>query len=118
MCGVSHPFIDDGKYYEFWKDKVDEVALTDYEERKDTYNNEPSNIETPCSRLWQRLYIWWDGRLSPCDVDYLNVIDLGRIGTENSIKDTWNDNKLMEIRKMHSCGKRFETEPCARCMYS
>ena len=118
VCGVSHSFIDSHKFYEFWKDKVDEVALTDYEERKDTYNNKPVNVEMPCDRLWQRLYIWWDGKLSPCDIDYLNAINLGRIDDGNSIFDAWNGNLLGEIREKHLCKGRHEIEPCVRCIYS
>lgn len=77
ICGVEFDEIDKDEFYSFWMDKVDEVALTDYEERVDTYNNTICTETNRCSRLWQRVYIWQNGIVSPCDIDYLHKLEIG-----------------------------------------
>ena len=117
ICGVSFESIDSQKYYEFWKDLVDEVAITQYEERKDTYNNKRTIQESRCARLWQRVYVWWDGDVSPCDVDYLKKLNMGNANKE-SIKNIWNGERFMKIRQLHQCGKRDLVSPCDRCDFA
>ena len=37
----------------------------------------PNKIVTPCSDLWRRMFIWWDGKTNPCDVDYKSNLSVG-----------------------------------------
>ena len=34
-------------------------------------------LTVPCSELWSRLFIWWDGKVNPCDYDYKSVFQNG-----------------------------------------
>ena len=47
-----------------WGDLVDQVAFVTYCAWTDTYNDEKNNIESPCSELWRRMYVWWDGKMN------------------------------------------------------
>ena len=38
-----------------------------------------NKVQTPCSELWRRMYIWWDGLANPCEVDFKSILQLGKI---------------------------------------
>ena len=44
----------------FWSRFVDQVAFVDYNPWENAYDSEKTLIETPCSDLWRRMFIWWD----------------------------------------------------------
>ena len=85
------------------------------EERWDTYSN-PTSImgKNPCSYLWERMYVWYDGTCNPCDVDYKSELSVGSI-KEKSICEIWHGQKFTELRNMHSNDKRNMVFPCDRC---
>ena len=62
---------DRDKYNKFWSKLVDFTGLVDIQTRWDTYNNDilPDEKLLPCGHLFERMYIWWDGTVNPCDVD-------------------------------------------------
>jgi molybdenum cofactor biosynthesis enzyme MoaA len=100
---------------ETWKKYVDTVSLVNYSPLDDTYNNEINNIEEPCLELWRRLFIWWDGKINVCDVDYKSTLSKWNI-EENSIKDIWNSEYYNFLRTKHLEAKRSTLEPCIRCI--
>jgi len=103
------------KFYEFWKQYADNVSATAAVERWDTYNNSPDpNITSPCSFLWDRMYVWFDGKCNPCDADYKSYLSYGDV-SKNTIKEVWNGSKLKELREKHLNLKRSEINPCDRC---
>ena len=55
-----------------WGELVDQVAFVDYNPWENSYKCKPSHVSQPCSDLWRRMFIWWDGKANPCDVDYLS----------------------------------------------
>jgi len=80
---------DPEAFCSFWQDLVDEVGMKNVATRWDTYNNAPaSKAMKPCAYLWERLYIWQDGLVSPCDADYKSELSAGNIA-ESTIKDVW-----------------------------
>ncbi len=116
VSGVLNTDISMDDYQNFWKEYVDEVVLVTLEERKDIYNmGMSSKKEEICYRLWNMIYIWWDGSISPCDIDYLNKLNLGNIQNENTIEDVWNGKRLETVRQMHKNCKRELCIPCDRC---
>lgn len=70
----------------------------------------------PCTYLWTRLAIYWNGLVSPCCKDYNAKFDLGNINT-NSIKDIWLGEKMMQLREKHLNNKRKEVPICQHCNY-
>ncbi len=102
------------KFAEFWKDIVDTVTLTDVVPRWDTYNNELINCSMPCSYLWERLYVWYDGTCNPCDYDYKSKLEVGN-AKRSSIQEIWSGKTFQRYRNMFMQGKRMHLTPCDRC---
>ena len=60
------------------------------------------------------MYVWWDGKVNPCDADYKSYLSYGN-AKESSIKDLWNNTKNTELRKKHLDGDRKKINPCNKC---
>ena len=107
---------DKNKYNKFWSQLVDHVALGDLQERWDTYNNDvlPEEKLMTCGDLFERMYVWWDGTVNPCDVDYKSTLSVGNIKF-NSIKEIWNGPAYSNLRKKHLNGSRSDYKVCAQC---
>jgi len=99
---------------EFWKEEVDEVAIKNAIPRWDSYNNKTNNITKPCSQLWERMYVWYDGTLNPCDFDYKSNLNVGNINNI-TIKEAWNNMLYKNLRKNHTNKNRGLHNPCDRC---
>ena len=99
----------------FWEKYVDHVVLVEMENRWDTYHN-PLEVgaEKPCEYLWERMYVWFDGKCNPCDADYKSELELGSI-KKNSLKEIWHNRRFSEIREKHIRNQRNSCYPCDRC---
>ena len=107
--------LDQNKFYDFWIKRCDHVSLSDAFERWDTYNNlEHPKINDPCEILWDRMYVWFDGKVNPCDFDYKSYLSYGNV-KENSIKEIWENNIIAKTRQNHLNGKRRNINPCNKC---
>ena len=106
---------DKEKFKNFWLKKSDHVTIGNALERWDTYNNsEHPDINDPCEYLWDRMYIWFDGKVNPCDADYKSMLSYGS-AKENSIKDLWNNKIINKIRHDHLNSNRNKINPCNKC---
>ena len=102
-------------FRDFWIKISDEVTIGDAVERWDTYNNKPHpEINDPCENLWDRMYIWFDGKVNPCDADYKSYLSYGNVN-EFSIKKLWNSKIIKNIRNKHTTNQRSEIDPCNKC---
>jgi len=99
---------------EFWKDYVDQVAFVDYNPWVSVYDAEATGVTDACSDLWRRTFVWWDGRVNPCDVDYLSSLAVGNI-TETSLSDIWTGEAYAHLRGQHLQGERSGHVPCRNC---
>jgi organic radical activating enzyme len=100
---------------EVWGGVVDSVALVNYSPWEDTYNNEINNLTTPCTDLWRRMFVWWDGTVNPCDIDYKST--LSQWNTKDAgISDIWTSEAYNNLRGKHLKQQRKNLEPCARCV--
>ena len=98
----------------YWKDLVDQVAFVDYNPWENVYDADVNGIIKPCSDLWRRLFVWWDGRVNPCDVDYLTTLSDERF-PDKSITEIWRGETFESLRKNHLKSKRQGLKPCAGC---
>jgi radical SAM protein with 4Fe4S-binding SPASM domain len=98
----------------FWKRYVDQVAFVDYNPWENIYDSLPSGVSEACSDLWRRMFVWWDGKVNPCDYDYKSVLSKWNVN-QKSIKDIWNSEEYNLLRKKHLEKKRNTLEPCKRC---
>ena len=106
--------IDKKKFKDFWINYSDNVSIGDPIERWDTYNNIPDSINSACPKLWDRMYVWFDGKTNPCDEDYKSYLSYGNLNND-TIKSIWESKKLKELRDSHINSKRGEVIPCDRC---
>ena len=81
-----------------WSGLVDQVAFVDYNPWENSYQKPSNDIQEPCSDLWRRMFVWWDGKINPCDVDYKSLLSVGNI-KDNTIKQIWNGKEMTELRE-------------------
>ena len=107
--------LDRKKFKEFWIKRSDHVTASFPLERWKTYeNNVLPDIKDPCENLWDRMYVWFDGKVNPCDADYKSYLSYGN-AKEYSLKELWNNKINSNIRNNHLNNKRNELNPCDRC---
>ena len=107
--------LDREKFKKFWKKISDNVSVSEAVERWDTYNNSPQNDNlSSCTFLWDRMYVWHDGKCNPCDQDYKSYLSYGN-ANKNTLSDIWNSKELKSIRTKHLEKKRNKIIPCDRC---
>ena len=99
----------------FWGSFVDQVAFVDYVPWENVYQSKYSGMQTPCSDLWRRMFVWWDGKVNPCDVDYKSELSSGDIKNHN-ISELWKSNNYINLRKKHIDNLRTTVSPCNKCV--
>jgi radical SAM protein with 4Fe4S-binding SPASM domain len=99
----------------FWRNLVDQVAFVNYNPWETVYEREPVKVESPCSDLWRRMFVWWDGKVNPCDVDYRSTLSIGSI-SDFKLSPLWQSPGYERLRNMHTDLRRHEISPCNRCV--
>ena len=103
------------KFKNFWITRSDHVTASHPFERWNTYENHiHEEINDPCENLWDRMYVWFDGKVNPCDADYKSYLSFGNLN-DNSINEVWNSKKIDKLRFDHLASKRKHYNPCDRC---
>lgn len=119
LTRVSGVYVDENqsidKMNEVWGDLVDQISFVKYNPWENVYLTEPNNIESPCSDLWRRMFVWFDGKVNPCDTDYKSYLSVDSI-FDNSISDCWNSNNYNKLRSEHLNNLRKKIYPCNRCV--
>ena len=98
-----------------WSELVDQVAFVDYNPWEDVYSRKSNKIPTPCSDLWRRMFIWWDGKANPCDTDYKSNLNVGNF-KDVSLSSLWKSLMYQELRKGHLANNRKKFSPCGSCV--
>lgn len=100
------------EYKNFWSKLADEVGFLDYKEMR----GKKKGIKYPwaCPQIWQRMAIWWDGTILPCNHDDDGLLALGNIG-QTSIKEAWRSKRLEQIRDVHKKGMSHQILACDGC---
>ena len=98
----------------FWGQWADQVCFVAYNPWENTYAKEENDIIEPCSDLWRRMFLWWDGTVNPCDVDYRSLLAVGKFPYE-SLASIWTGDKYTTLRTRHLQGQRHDCSPCNRC---
>ena len=99
----------------YWGGLADQVAFVDYVPWENVYGATYTNIATPCSDLWRRMFVWWDGRVNPCDVDYRSTLTAGAL-VGSQLTDLWRSEAYEALRSRHAGGQRSAVSPCNRCV--
>ena len=107
----------DNGFREFWLEFVDEVGYVEAFERWNTYENDlvtDESLNQPCHYLFDRMYVWFDGVVNPCDADYKSHLSPGS-AKFMSLKEIWQSDLYNNLRDKHLNKKRFSIDPCRRC---
>ncbi len=99
-------------YRKFWHKIADEVAYLDYKEMKE--RKKKLVFSWACPQIWQRMQVWWDGTIVPCNHDDEAGLKLGNI-SDMTIKQAWHSDFLSAIRKKHQNGLAHELKSCDGC---
>ena len=97
-----------------WGNLVDQVAFVQYNPWENVYDRPVTDMRDPCSDLWRRMFIWWDGKANPCDVDYKSTLSVGTF-PENTLLSLWGSSGYRALRDAHRTGDRKTLDPCNRC---
>jgi uncharacterized radical SAM superfamily Fe-S cluster-containing enzyme len=97
-----------------WGDLVDQVAFVQYNPWENVYSQPANGISKPCSDLWRRMFVWWDGQANPCDVDYKSSLSKGFL-KDLDLTELWRCPDYEELRADHLNNKRESRKPCTAC---
>lgn len=100
------------EYKNFWIGTADEIGFLDYKVMKD----KKKGIIYPwaCPQIWQRMAVFCDGTLMPCNHDDGSQLTFGNI-RDVSIKEAWQSEKLSNIRLVHKEGLAHMVPACDGC---
>ena len=99
---------------EFYKEFADEVILVNYSPWESAYDEPVNEIKKPCSELYRMMYVWYDGKINPCDFDYKSLLSKENV-KNSSIKSIWKSDYYNKLRDLHMKNQRNQLEPCKRC---
>ena len=103
------------EYKQFWEPYADEISILEYKEEADVGTIQ-RGIAYPwaCHQLWQRMIVWCDGKILPCNEDDRGLLTLGNIKSM-SIKDAWHSPTLQRYRELHKNGNAHKLTACDEC---
>ena len=100
-----------------WLNYVDQTGFTKYTPWQSSYENDTNNLSSACTELWRRMFVWWDGRINPCDTDYKSNLSPGNIKNfDFDLMKSWQSENYLKLRNQHLNKKRKELTPCRSCV--
>lgn len=109
------------KFIDLWTPIVDLVTYSDYVNPQEKFADDEYTVDLDekepfcCGQLWQRLFVWQDGCVTPCCADYDKKLKLGDVKQGDKLVDLWHSDKLNEWRQLHMEGRYREIEACRMC---
>jgi radical SAM protein with 4Fe4S-binding SPASM domain len=97
-----------------WGELVDQISFVMYNPWENVYESPVNDITTPCSDLWRRMFVWYDGSVNPCDTDFKSTLSVGKI-QDSDIHRMWHSPKYQKLRLDHLNKDRKSVNPCRRC---
>jgi radical SAM protein with 4Fe4S-binding SPASM domain len=102
-------------YAEFWMQWADEVAVLEPKQEADAAARErQAHLDWACPQLWQRMTVWWDGTILPCNEDDHGRQALGNI-RDMSIAEAWRCARIEALRDAHRKGLAHTCPACDGC---
>ena len=98
-----------------WANLVDQISFVKYNPWENVYESPLSEVEESCSDLWRRMFVWYDGKVNPCDTDYKSDLSTGKI-LNSSLSDIWKGKNYAKLRDNHTNKMRKNIYPCNRCV--
>ena len=82
-----------------WSGLVDQVAFVDYNPWENSYEKISNDIKEPCSDLWRRMFIWWDGKSNIVTLIINHCYQLEIL--KNNISNLWLSEEYNRYREEH-----------------
>lgn len=76
--------------------------------------NKDKRVTTPCSMVFNRLHITYEGYLNACCIDFNNYLVCADLH-KTSLKEAWYSKEFIELRKQHLSGT-FDNNMCSNCI--
>jgi len=116
-------------FVDYWKDKVDSLGIQYVQnpfgegkfkdpsrEKLIMFDNKaPPPKEFHCSEPFKRLTLRSNGNVLPCCSFYASELVVGNWKKE-SLQDIWNNEKMVELRRIHKNGEYTKNEICKNCV--
>ncbi len=103
------------EFEKYWLDYVDAVGFGIYHDVvEDGGKNTPYNASFTCAQPFQRLFVMWDGVVTPCCIDENRYLPLGNVNSQ-SIHDVWHGSVATNLRKKQIEGRYKEIDLCSKC---
>jgi radical SAM protein with 4Fe4S-binding SPASM domain len=110
-------------FYKQWKKKVGSINIINMrnwandlekEGTKESFHFNKKLKRKPCSLIWQKMVVDWNGDVVLCCDDWNHSTVLGNLKKE-SIEEIWKGEKLRKIREAHVKREFFKVPMCAGC---
>lgn len=105
------------EFVQFWRDKVDHARLGGVSIAFQEYKKDAGAAVTrwgPCTQIWQRMPVTWDGLVPQCVMDIDGDRVVGDLKT-GSIIEAWNCEHMRALRRAHLSGDLQDTPSCLHC---
>ena len=104
------------EFLNWFKDlPLDELAMKELHNwAGEISKKKSSSIQTICTFPWNALIIYWDGNVLPCTQDFFGCYILGNV-RQSSLKEIWNNEKMMALRKKLAEKEVAGLELCSDC---
>jgi len=109
---------EEAQFDNYWRGIVDHVhpgrqISKSFAEYKTNGTPYPIRKQT-CKNLWERMTVYWNGDVTICIQDFDGDHVLGNL-REKSIKEIWNGEKLLSIKKLHNENNFENLALCSKC---
>ena len=110
---ISSVVAERPEYFDYWEPYVDRIAVIalQHREEPELIRHDPEYV---CQSPFQRVFITWDGRVSPCHGDYHLHHDMGGV-RDSSIAEIWNSEKFRGFRRDMREHRRLDHLGCRLC---
>lgn len=100
-------------FVNYWQNHVDSVGFGK------TNLHEPRQFTNyrPCSEVWHKLTVKWDGQVSACCGDYDNQLVVGNM-KDYTLKEIWEGEELRAIRVLLSNNRFRNLTLCKDCFHA
>ncbi len=102
---------------QYWNGRVDELSIKTENDFINIYGDGVGGEHRRvCNLLWERVYLWADGTVNPCDIDHLSTLRLGNIAEGDTVAGIWHGEALTRLRREHLEQRDRMCSVCGSCV--
>jgi len=105
-----------GLFIREWGKHVNRVRIYREHSKNGFGSLEKQSCVEPCTKPFEEMVVYWDGKVGLCNHDWNNMTALGDLN-KNLISEVWNNSKYQTVRALHSMKLRKQIETCRDCTF-